>query len=87
MKFLLADKNDTLGVIKAVVRKDGDAYRKGVRTGDYLIRVNEVEINDYCTYFNLKNNVGANNDLPLQDDSPLRYIFRSPEGEIKEMDW
>ena len=81
VKFLLADKNDTLGVIKAVVRKDGDAYRKGVRTGDYLIRVNDVEINDYCTYFNLRNNVRAN------DDSPLRYVFRSPEGEIKEIDW
>ena len=87
VKFLLADKNDTLGVIKIVVRKDGDAYRKGVRTGDYLIRVNEVEINDYCTYFNLKNKVGANHYLPLQDDSPLRYVFRSPEGEINEIDW
>ena len=81
VKFLLAGKNDTLGAIKAVVRKDGDAYRKGVRTGDYLIRVNEVEITDYCTYFNLRNNVRAN------DDSPLRYVFRSPEGEIKEIDW
>ena len=60
---------------------DGDAYRKGIRTGDYLIRVNEVEITDYCTYFNLRNNVRAN------DDSPLRYVFRSPEGEIIEIDW
>ena len=67
--------------MKAVVRKSGDAYQKGIRTGDYLISVNGVEITDYCTYLNLKNNVRANND------SPLRYIFRSPEGEIKEMDW
>ena len=81
VKFLLADKNDTLGVIKAVARKDGDAYRKGIRTDDYLIRVNDVEITDYCTYLNLKEKVGANND------SPLRYVFRSPEGEIKELDW
>ena len=81
VKFLLADKNDTLGVIKAVARKDGDAYRKGIRTDDYLIRVNDVEITDYCTYLNLKEKVGANND------SPLRYVFRSPEGEIKEIDW
>ena len=79
VKFLLAGKNDTLGAIKVVVRKDGDAYRKGVRTGDYLIRVNDVDITDYCTYFNLRKNVSAN------DNSPLRYVFRSPEGEIKEV--
>ena len=81
VKFLLADKNDTLGAIKVVVRKDGDAYRKGIRTDDYLIRVNDVEITDYCTYLNLKERIGPN------DDSPLRYVFRSPEGEIKEIDW
>lgn len=67
--------------MKAVVRKSGDAYRKGIRTGDYLISVNGVEITDYCTYLNLKEKIGANND------SPLRYVFRSPEGEIKEIDW
>ena len=47
-------------------------------TGDYLISVNEVEINDYCTYLNIVDNAKAN------DDSPRRYVFRSPEGEIKE---
>ena len=81
VKFLLSDKNDTLGAIKAVVRKDGNAYRKGIRNDDYLIRINDVEITDYCTYLNLKERIGAN------DDSPLRYVFRSPEGEIKEIDW
>lgn len=76
IKFIHADKNDTLGAMKAVVRKSGDAYRKGIRTGDYLISVNGVEITDYCTYFKLK------------ESEKLKYcVFRSPEGEIKEMDW
>ena len=76
IKFIHADKNDTLGAMKAVVRKSGDAYQKGIRTGDYLISVNGVEITDYCTYFN------------LTDREEIKYgVFRSPEGEIKEMDW
>ena len=80
LKLDFTDKNDTLGILKAVVRKNGDAYQKGVRTGDYLISVNGVEINDYCTYFNLANKVRANQDLPLH------YVFRSPSGEIKELE-
>lgn len=76
IKFIVTDKNDTLGAIKVAVRKNGDAYRKGVRTDDYLISVNGVEITDYCTYFKLK------------ESEKLKYcVFRSPEGEIKEMDW
>lgn len=76
IKFIVTDKNDTLGAIKVAVRKNGDAYRKGVRTDDYLISVNGVEITDYCTYFKLK------------ESEKLKYcVFRSPEGEIKEMYW
>ena len=75
IKFILADKNDTLGVLKAVVRKNGDAYQKGIRTGDYLISVNGVEITDYCTYFHLR-----------EREEFKHCVFRSPEGEIKEMD-
>ena len=68
--------NDTLGAVKAVVRKGSEAYQKGIRTGDYLISVNGVPITDYCTYFNLDT-----------DDEVKHYVYRSPEGEIKEVEW
>jgi len=72
----LAGKDDTLGVMKAVVRKGSEAYQKGIRTGDYLISINGVPITDYCTY------------LKLDEDGEVKhYVYRSPEGEIKEVEW
>ena len=71
-----ADKGDTLGVMKAVVRKDGEAYQKGIRSGDYLISVNGIPITDYCTYINLK-----------IDTDERHYVYRTAQGEIKEIVW
>ena len=76
LKFVFADKSDTLGVLKAVVRKDGEAYREGIRTGDYLESINGVPITEYCTYLNLVN-----------DTKMKRSVFRTPEGERKEIVW
>ncbi len=72
----MADKGDTLGVLKALVRKDGEAYQKGLRSGDYLISVNGIPITDYCTYLNLK-----------IDTDERHYVYRTAQGEIKEVDW
>ena len=72
----MADKGDTLGVLKAVVRKDGEAYQKGIRSGDYLISVNGIPITDYCSYINLK-----------IDPDNVHYVYRTPKGENKEVDW
>jgi hypothetical protein len=71
-----AGKSDTLGAVKAVVRKGSEAYQKGIRTGDYLISFNGVPITDYCTYFNLDTDVEVKH-----------CVYRSPEGEIKEVVW
>ena len=76
LRFILADKNDTLGVMKAVVLKDGEAYRKGIRTGDYLVSINGILITDCCTCRNSSTNSGVK-----------RYVFRTPEGTRKEVEW
>ena len=73
---VMADKDDSLGVLKAVVRKDGEAYQKGIRSGDYLISVNGIPITDYCTYINLK-----------IDPDNVHYVYRTAQGEIKEVAW
>ena len=76
VKHIWADKDDTLGVMKAVVRNGSEAYRKGIRTGDYLISVNGVPITDYCTFLNL-----------VEGGEMKRCVYRTPEGEIKEVEW
>jgi len=76
LRFVLADKNDTLGVMKAVVRKDGEAYKKGIRTGDYLVSVNGILVTDYCSCRNL-----------FTDSNAKRLVFRTPEGTKKEVEW
>lgn len=72
----MADKGDTLGMLKAIVRKDGEAYQKGIRSGDYLISVNGIPITDYCTYLNFKT-----------DTDERHYVYRTAQGEIKEIVW
>lgn len=52
--FIPSEPDDTLGVLKAVVRKGSAAYKKGVRTGDYLITANGIPIKDICTYILLE---------------------------------
>ena len=50
ISFIPAEPGDTLGVLKAVVRKGSTAYQKGIRTGDYLKEVNGIPITDICTF-------------------------------------
>ena len=76
MNCILAEEGDTLGAVKVVVRKGTEAYEKGIRTGDYLISVDGTPIVDLCTYVLLKDN-----------GKEKHYVFRSPEGEVKEIDW
>lgn len=76
LRFIFADKNDTLGVMKAVVFKDGEAYNKGIRTGDYLVSINGIPITDYYTYRNL-----------FTDSNVKRFVFCTPEGTRKEVEW
>ena len=70
-----AADGDTLGAVKVVVRKGTEAYKKGLRTGDYLISVDGTPISSLCDYVLMK-----------QHGKTEHYVFRSPEGEIKEVD-
>ncbi len=67
--FIPSEAGDTLGVLKAVIRKGSIAYKKGIRTGDYLIEVNGISIKDICTYM-----------LMERKDEKTLFKFRSPKG-------
>ncbi|MBR0049293.1 MAG: hypothetical protein IJP74_08260 [Prevotella sp.] len=67
--FIPSEVGDTLGVLKAVIRKGSTAYQKGIRTGDYLIEVNGIPIKDICTYLLLE-----------RKDEESLFKFRSPDG-------
>ncbi|MBQ6378496.1 MAG: hypothetical protein IJJ56_06845, partial [Prevotella sp.] len=67
--FIPSEAGDTLGVLKAVIRKGSTAYQKGVRTGDYLIEVNGIPIKDICTYV-----------LMERKDEESLFKFRSPDS-------
>ena len=67
--FIPSEAGDTLGVLKAVIRKGSTAYQKGIRTGDYLIEVNGLPIKDICTYM-----------LMERKDEEALFKFRSPNG-------
>ena len=69
ISFIPAEAGDTLGVLKAVVRKGSTAYQKGIRTGDYLIEVNGIPINDLCTFM-----------LMEWKDEEALFKFHSPDG-------
>ena len=69
ISFIPSESGDTLGVLKAVVRKGSTAYLKGIRTGDYLIEVNGIPINDLCTYM-----------LMERKDEEALLKFYSPDG-------
>ena len=69
ISFIPAEAGDTLGVLKAVVRKGSTAYLKGIRTGDYLREVNGIPINDLCTYM-----------LMERKDEETLFKFLSPDG-------
>ena len=76
LNLVPAEEGDTLGAVKAIVRKGTKAYEKGLRTGDYLISVDGTPIPDMCTYM-----------LLVRQGATKRFVFRSPEGEIKEVEW
>jgi len=69
ISFIPSESGDTLGVLKAVVRKGSTAYQKGIRTGDYLREVNGIPINDLCTYL-----------LMERKDEEALFKFMSPDG-------
>jgi len=63
-------------VIKAIVREGSVIYQQGIRTGDYLIEVNGIPINDICTYMLIENRRNG-----------TRLKFRSPDGTVKQATW
>jgi hypothetical protein len=69
ISLIPSESGDTLGVLKAVVRKGSTAYLKGIRTGDYLREVNGIPINDLCTYMR----------MDWKDEEAL-LKFYSPDG-------
>ena len=69
ISFIPSEPGDTLGVLKAVIRKGSAAYKKGVRTGDYLIAVNGIPIKDLCTYI-----------LMERKDEEVLLKFLTPNG-------
>ena len=76
VNFIAASESDSLGAIQAVVRNGSKAYRKGIRTGDYLVTANGTPIDDLCTYVML-----------LDKEKVTSMVFRTPEGETKEVEW
>ena len=84
---LIADNRDTRGFsvrpsadkeapypLQVTVREGKEAWRKGVRTGDYILEYNGVPIRDICTYILLK-----------KQDKDSAYKFVSPDGTVKEV--
>ena len=69
VSFIPSEVGDTLGVLKAVIRKGSTAYQKGIRTGDYLVEVSGIPIKDICTYM-----------LRERKDKEILFKFRSPGG-------
>ena len=82
--FIPTEAGDTLGVLKAVVRKGSAAYQKGVRTGNYLIEVNDTPITDVCTYMLIERlRVGAS--AGMRYDEEAQFKFRNPDGTEKSV--
>jgi hypothetical protein len=69
ISLIPSEPGDTLGVLKAVIRKGSTAYQKGIRTGDYLREVNGIPINNLCTYM-----------LMERKDEEALFKFHSPNG-------
>ena len=69
VSLIPSEVGDTLGVLKAVIRKESTAYQKGIRTGDYLVEVNGIPIKDICTYMQME-----------RKDEEFLFKFRSPDG-------
>ena len=76
MELVSAEEGDTLGAMKVIVRKGTEAYEKGLRTGDYLISAEGTPITCQCDYMLLTRQKAVNH-----------FVFRSPEGVVKEVEW
>ena len=76
MELVSAEEGDNLGAMKVIVRKGTEAYEKGLRTGDYLISAEGTPITCQCDYMLLTRQKAVNH-----------FVFRSPEGVVKEVEW
>ncbi len=72
LSFVPSESGDTLGALRAVVRKGSPAYEQGIRTGDYLLEVDGTPIPDICTYRQLG-----------KKDKEVSMKFRAPDGKVK----
>ncbi len=68
---------DSTGVLQAVVRRDSEAYVKGVRTGDLLIEADGIPIDDVCTYTAIRQG--------KRPGEEIHFVFRSPDGTEKRV--
>ena len=77
ISFIPSEPGDTLGVLKAVVRKCSAAYEKGIRTGDYLIEAEGIPIDNLCTFTAIRSRKKPGEEIHL--------VFRSPDGTEKQV--
>ena len=77
ISFIPSEPGDTLGVLKAVVRKCSAAYEKGIRTGDYLIEAEGIPIDNLCTFTAIRSKKKPGEEIHL--------VFRSPDGTEKQV--
>ena len=77
ISFIPSEPGDTLGVLKAVVRKSSAAYEKGIRIGDYLIEAEGIPIDNLCTFTAIRSRKKPGEEIHL--------VFRSPDGTEKRV--
>jgi hypothetical protein len=77
ISFIPSEPGDTLGVLKAVVRKSSAAYEKGIRTGDYLIEAEGIPIDNLCTFTAIRSK--------KKPGEEIHFVFRSPDGTEKRV--
>ena len=77
ISFIPSEAGDTLGVLKAVVRKISAAYGKGIRTGDYLIEAEGIPIDNLCTFTAIRSK--------KKPGEEILFVFRSPDGTEKRV--
>ena len=77
ISFIPSEPGDTLGVLKAVVRKCSAAYEKGIRTGDYLIEAEGIPIDNLCTFTAIRSK--------KKPGEEIHFVFRSPDGTEKRV--
>ncbi len=83
LNFVPADEGETLGIIKAVVREDSEAYKQGVRTGDFVVEVDGVRITDICTFTTIAMKVKEKGKGEKEGKGTVDITFVSPDGTEK----